>query len=183
MSSAEYAPVARGALKLKGIPQVSKSHRKKRAKPEPSSTAHADSKDGGRETTNNDKLERQIRSRSQDRDDQEYEDRKEEEQRDSDMGGERERESEGEINPKEQEEIPISRGKTAAEMRHDERRKRKVWILPPCPPLRSAALLFGFRSVFAALGETGFFPPSLSTLRKYPLVFAFPDLLFWKNPS
>ena len=161
MSSAEYAPVARGALKLKGVPQASKSHRKKRAKPEPSSTTQTDSKEGDRETTDNDKLERQIRSRSRDRDDQEHDDGKEEEQRDRDMGAQRERESGGEINPKEQEEIPISRGKTAAEMRHEERRKRKVWVLAPLLTSKERGFALRFSFSFRYCGQNRIFPPIL----------------------
>lgn len=127
MSSTDYVPVARGALKLKGVPQASKSHRKKKAQPEPSFTAHKDSK-GDREKTEDTKVERQIRSHSRDREDQERYDRNDEERAGGEVGGERERE--GDMDPKEHGEIPISRGKTAAEMRHEERRKRKVLVFP-----------------------------------------------------
>lgn len=123
MSSAEYVPIARGALKLKGVPQASKSHRKKKAKPEPLA-ALKDPKDEDREKTGDDKLERQIKSGSRDREDEERDDRKDEEQGGEDTGEKREREEE--LDSKEQREIAFSRGKTAAEMRHEERRKKKV---------------------------------------------------------
>lgn len=122
MSSAEYAPVTRGALKLKGVSQASKPHRKKKAKPEPSLAAHQDSKDGDREKTEDDNLKRQNKSPSRDGEDEERDDGKGEERGDGDEGGDRE----GEKDPKEQGDIMVTRGKTAAEMRHEERRKRKV---------------------------------------------------------
>ena len=127
MSSAEYVPVTRGALRLKGVPQASKSHRKKKLKPEPSSTAHKLSKDGDREKAEDDKLGRQTRSRSRDSGGEERRDvRKDEEREGEDLAGEREGAREGDPDPNEQGEMMVSRGKTAAEMRHEERRKRKV---------------------------------------------------------
>lgn len=126
MSTADYAPVARGALKLKGVSQSSKSHRKKKPKPEPSLLAHQGSRAGDREKREDDRIGRRRRSHSQDQKDQEHDDRNDEEQDGVDLGGEQERERERDINPEEQDEVPISRGKTAAEIRHEERRKRKV---------------------------------------------------------
>lgn len=126
MSSAEYAPVARGALKLKGASQASKSHRKKKPKPEPSILELEDSKDGDREGREDDRIEHHVRTRSWDQEDQEHDDRRDEARGGGELAGEQERSRERDIDPKEQNEIPSSRGKTAAEIRHEERRKRKV---------------------------------------------------------
>ena len=141
MSSAGYAPVSRGALKLKGAPQASKSHRKKKPKPEPSLLELNDSKVGDREGREDDKTERHIRSRSRDQGDQEHDDKRSEERGGGELAGEQERSRERDIDPKEQDEIPSSQGKTAAEMRHEERRKRKVGFPSPAAPLGSSVLV------------------------------------------
>lgn len=164
MSSAEYVPVARGALKLKGVSQASKSHRKKKPKPEPSLLAHKDTKEGDLEKREDDKIERHIRSRSRDQEDEERNDRRDKEREGGGVGGEQERERETDMDPKEQEEIPTSRGKTAAEVRHEERRKRKVCVpLPPCFALRFS---FNFR---IGRNRISLFTPFLP-MRSYPSI-------------
>jgi hypothetical protein len=112
MSTTEYAPQTKGALKLKGVSQIPKASRKNKKpkakyepepEPEPEPSLDSASKPDGIETT-----EGGNKSRGEDDGDRD--------------GVGRVKEEEGK---KGGEEL-MTRGKTAAEMRHEERRRKKV---------------------------------------------------------